>query len=147
MSNPDNDKEVIEKAIKTVVDAVDIDALRAGPLPEDPILNILYINVVDKGMDLREAFEQLVDTLMSYSQAIIDSLDFPPKAVMGYELGKRLEALGLEIKDPEMSAAITYLYRQGVLYAENGWYAKLPPPIPLTQDDFEWLTGTGRFAQ
>lgn len=147
MSNSDNDKEAIEKAINTVVDAVDIDALRAGPVPKDPILNILYINAVEKDMDLREAFEHLVETLMNYSQAIIDNLNFPPKAVMGFELGKRLEALGLEVKDPEMSAAITYLYRQGVLYAENGWYAKLTPPIPLTQDDFDWLTGTGRFAQ
>ena len=118
---------------------IDTDKLASDFVPEDAMLKLIQAKF-KQGVPIIEAISLTISSLESYSAAILDCLSYSSSTITGISLEQRLKTRGLEFRDTEIAAAVASLISRGRL-------AKLKPPTRLTQDDIEWLTGTGRFAQ
>lgn len=77
---------------------------------------------------------------------IWDFLDYRPRAKMGQEIEKQFKD---KLKEEEFGIAMNELLQEKRVCEINGWYWKqnIHKEVELSQDDIEWLTGTGRFSQ
>ncbi|MFO0862865.1 MAG: hypothetical protein U0516_04040 [Candidatus Saccharibacteria bacterium] len=142
----ESSKTELEEVVDMLVGFVDEEKIRTSAKPSDPMLEMIWQKLQD-GVDFADAIHQLLEELDTLSIAILDILDYPPRAIMGIELARKLEEREFVLEDPQMSAALSYLSKKRLIYEINGWYFKTKPPIAVTQDDIDWLHGTGRFAQ
>ncbi len=141
-----SNKDSLKEVINVLVSIIDSEKIHSLSKPTDPMLLMLW-QKVQTGQVLEDAITELLEELDVLCIAILDILDYPPTAIIGIELARKLEEAGFVPDDPQMSAALSYLGKKSLVDEINGWYFKTQPPIEVTQDDLDWLRGTGRFAQ
>jgi hypothetical protein len=78
-------------------------------------------------------------------EKVKQAIGMPPKAVLFTQL---MNALPGENED-QICQVLDLLYREGLIDERNGWIhgVKRIDTSKWTKDDWDWIYGTGRFAQ
>jgi len=107
--------------------------------------SLIEAEMASTGFDADRAQAVVASRLRKSGTQILGLLDYPPVAVHGMDLARQLEARGVQIEEQE--AAFNALEVAGKISEIHDWWVRVREPVPLSLDDVEWMTGSGRFAQ
>jgi hypothetical protein len=121
--------------------------LAADP-PEEPVALAVW-QQVRAGRSPREAVERI----MELAEAVLEQLDYPPKATPNTVLVRAFVSEG-DYSSEELEAAWSCLYGAGRVASSAGnfgvswaWRLRQEAPLSLSLDDLHWLGGTGPYSQ